>query len=130
MALADAKGFPYWSAWGTVIEAWAESEEGRGEQALAKLRAGLESYRGTSSELFRPYNLYLLADACTKNGLFEEAMSVLNEANTEASKSEAAFFQAEILRLRGQLLEAHSGFDGQAEREYRRAIELAQQLEK
>ena len=45
MALSTEQEFPFWSAWGTVLQGWAIAEQGQEEEGIAQMRQGLAAYR-------------------------------------------------------------------------------------
>ncbi len=60
IALCDEQGFPFWLAWGTILQGWALAEQGRGEEGHCtdsprpSCLSGHRS-RGTSTHGFLPY---------------------------------------------------------------------------
>ncbi len=86
----------------------------------------LAAYRATGAEIDRPYFLTLLAEACWETDRVDDGIGALTEALAAADEHENRAFEAEMHRLKGELLlkqtdsnapEAHSCFE--------RAIELA-----
>ncbi|HTG16808.1 MAG TPA: hypothetical protein VK747_16285, partial [Blastocatellia bacterium] len=86
----------------------------------------LESYRATGAELALPYYLSLLGDGHTRAGHFVEALAALDDGLSIAEKNDDRFAEAELHRLRGELLlaESRDQFDD-AEDCFMRAIETA-----
>jgi predicted ATPase len=86
----------------------------------------LAAYRVTGAEVFRPYGLALLAKAYGKEGQSEESLSVLAEALAAAHTTGGYFYEAELHRLKGELLLALSP-DNQTEAEtcHQRALAVA-----
>jgi tetratricopeptide (TPR) repeat protein len=68
--------------------------------------------------------LTLIADAHRMLGRYSEALAFLDGAASCALHAEVRFYDAEILRIRGELL-AVLGDSADAERCYRQALELA-----
>jgi predicted ATPase len=64
IALSTEQGFPYWLAFGTILQGWAIAEQGQGEAGIAQIRQGLTSYRATGANLWRSLFLALLAEVC------------------------------------------------------------------
>jgi predicted ATPase len=124
--IATEQGFLFWHASGTLYVAGGLLLQGRLEQGLRLLQKGLEAYRGTGAELALPYYLSMLADGCTRTGRFAEARLALNEALTLVEKNDERFQEAELHRLKGELLLAESGDQTGAEQCFRQAIEIAQ----
>jgi predicted ATPase len=104
IALSREQGFPYWLAIGTIYRGWALAEQGQGEEGIAQVRQGLAAYRATGSELFRPYHLAQLAGAYGKVGQAEEGLSALAEALTLINKTGERWCEAELYRLKGELM--------------------------
>jgi predicted ATPase len=68
----------------------------------------------------------MLADACTQAGRFEDARQALSEGLATAEKNDDRCHEAELHRLRGELLLAESPDQmGAAEECFRQAIETA-----
>ena len=124
--LALDKSLPYWVAWGSTLEGWAMAEMGHAGEGTQRLRDGIEAYRRTGAELFRPYALALLADACGKSGRIDEALNYLGEALESTHRQDAHFYTAEIYRLRGELLLARTGHEQAAETAYMESVRIAE----
>jgi predicted ATPase/energy-coupling factor transporter ATP-binding protein EcfA2 len=125
MRIATEQGFLFWHASGTLYTAGGLLLQGRLEQGLRLLQKGLDAYRGTGAELALPYYLSMLADACMQTGRFAEAHTALNEALALAEKNDERFQEAELHRLKGELLLAESDDQITAEECFRRAVESA-----
>lgn len=125
MQIATEQGFLFWHASGTLYTAGGLLLQGRMERGLRLLEKGLESYRATGAELALPYYLSMLADACTQMGRFAEAWAALNEATTLVETNDERFQEAELYRLKGELLLAESDDRPGADACFRRAIETA-----
>jgi predicted ATPase len=102
---------------------------GRGEESLAQLRHGLDSWRAIDARILLPLLVGLLADALRKSGRLEEAGASLAEAFAAAEQNEETWWNGEPHRVRGELFlaaPANATGDG-AEHCFRQAIELARQ---
>ena len=78
------------------------------------------------AELIRPYYLALLAEACAKGGQAEEGLSVLAEALATVHKTGERFYEAELYRLKGELLLAQSTHQTtEAETCFHQALDIA-----
>jgi predicted ATPase/energy-coupling factor transporter ATP-binding protein EcfA2 len=125
MRIATEQGFLFWHASGTLYTAGGLLLQGRMEQGLQLLQKGLEAYRVTGAQLGLPYYLSMLTDACTQMGQFAEARAALGEAIMLVEKNEERFQEAELYRLKGELLLAESEDRSAAEECFRRAVEIA-----
>ena len=124
IALSARNAFAYWRAWATTLQGWTMTRKGRLEAGLDTMLAGLRAYEETGAQLFKPYVLTLIADAYRMLGRYSEGLAFLDGAASCALHAEVRFYDAEILRIRGELL-AVVGDSAEAERCYRQALELA-----
>jgi predicted ATPase len=101
--------------------------QGRDEEALPFLLKGFTAFRATGAEVRVPSYLGMLGDAYTRLARFEDAHRVLDEALAVAEKNDDRCHEAELHRLRGELMLAESPDRlSDAEGCFRRAIETAQ----
>jgi pimeloyl-ACP methyl ester carboxylesterase len=125
VASAEARGFRYRAVMGRILRGWALAAQGRTDAGIDELRGGLELSRTTGARMDDPYYLGLLADACAPAGRHEEALAALDEALELVLGSRTFFYEAELHRLRGDvLLGVGRRDDGEASLE--RALEVAQ----
>jgi len=128
--LATEQGFAHWVAWGTILRGAALAEQGQRAEGLGQIRQGLDAYRATGGEAARPYWLALLAEACQQAGQPEEGLTLLTEALATAHKTGEGWWEAEIYRLRGELLSQHAvAQPGEAETWLQRALAVARRQE-
>jgi len=99
--------------------------QGRHAEALPVLLNGLNSFRATGAAVRVPYYLSILGVAFTQASRFEDAHRVLNEGLAIAEKNEDRFQEAELHRLKGELLRAESRDGADVEKCFRQAIEIA-----
>jgi predicted ATPase len=125
-AVAAEQGFEWWRTTAVLYKAAGIVLQGRPEEALPLLLKGLDAYRGSGSELALPYYLSMVGDAFTQAGRFQDAHQALDEALALAEKNDDRFQEAELHRLKGELLLAESPDQaGGAEDCFRQAIETA-----
>jgi predicted ATPase len=124
MALATEQGFPHWFALGTILRGWALAEQG--EEGTAQIRQGMAAWQAAGAELARPYFLGLLAEACVHGGQGEEGLSAVAEALATVHKTGERFYEADLYRLRGELLLARSTRQtAEAETCFHQALDVA-----
>jgi tetratricopeptide (TPR) repeat protein len=123
--LAEENSLPYWKAWGIVLEGWALADAGDRESGLARLLEGLDLYRATGAELFRPHALGLAAEISAGVGRVEDALAHLDEARDGIEANNVYFVKADILRRRGEVLWAIG--DRSAEACFQEALEVARE---
>jgi serine phosphatase RsbU (regulator of sigma subunit) len=127
--IATEQGFLFWHASGTLYTAGGLLLQGKLEPGLNLLRQGLAAYRSTGAELAVPYYLGMLADGCLQTGRLPEARAALTEALLLAEKNDERFQEAELYRLKGELLLAESDDQSGAEECFHRAVQIAQRLQ-
>jgi predicted ATPase len=104
-----------WLARQTILRGWALAAQGQAEEGIAQMRQGLAGRLATGAELWQPYYLALLAETYGKGGRVEEGLTVLTEALTVVDRTGERFYEAELYRLKGELLLAQEGSRLQAE---------------
>ena len=87
-----------------IIRGWALAELGQGEAGIAQIGQGLAAALSTGAEFFRTYFLALLAHAHHSVGQSEAGLTVLAEALAQVEKTGERFWEAELYRLKGELL--------------------------
>jgi predicted ATPase len=86
------------------LQGWAMAQRGLGTPAVERVREGLEATEATGAQNYKPLLLGLLAEALAVVGEIEEGLAVLTEALAMAETSGQKGTDAELLRLRGDLL--------------------------
>ena len=129
MALSQAHGFSYWLAQGQILWGWVLVMQGQGEEGITQIRQGLAAYRATA-EVGQPYYLALLAEAYGKVGQSAVGLGVLDEALAAVHKTGARVWEAELYRLKGELLLARCAEQHtEAETCFRQALDVARRQE-
>src|SRR5262249_6771304 len=129
-ALLEAEtlqGFALWVAAGTVLHGWALARLGRQAEGVAQLRQGIDAFRSTGAECHRPYHLALLAEALGAGGQTEQGLAAVIEALALVEATGEVFYEAELYRLRGELLRKYetAAVSAEAEDCFRRAAAIA-----
>jgi predicted ATPase len=104
ITLSTEHGFPLWIAWGTILQGWTLAEQGQGEKGISQIQQGLAAWRAGGNVAFQPYFLALLAEAYDKVGQAGEGLRVLAEALEVVYSHGEIVWEAELHRLKGQLL--------------------------
>ena len=128
ISLSQEKGY-FWLTQGTFFlgcQAAAEADAGSEPATTARgqVLSGLEGYRMAGARLSLTYMLAQVAGMHLAFGEIDEAQECLDEAFAAMEKNRERFWEAELLRLRGQLLIAQERAD-QAGEPLRRAFDLA-----
>jgi predicted ATPase len=86
------------------MRGWALAAEGEVAAGIADMREGLAAYRATGALLAQPHFIGLLAEACARAGEPSEALRLLVEALAIVDRMEERWFEAELHRLKGEVL--------------------------
>jgi predicted ATPase len=104
LRLAEDNGFVHWAAIAAIFHGWAVALQGGYEAGIAQIRAGLEDYRRLGAKLAQPQWLTLLADALGSAGQIDQALTVLDQAQTMLEQTGEYLFEPPLRCLLGQLL--------------------------
>lgn len=116
MNLAHEHGLFFWLAMAKIFQGWALAMQGRSDEGITQLHEGLAAYRATGAESDRPLFLTFLADACRAGTRTEEGFTAITEALTMIKQEKGnGLSEAELYRLKGELLLAQAGLRFQAE---------------
>ena len=108
--LSCEHGLVLYRAMATILQGWALNECGRHEVAIERMNHGLADLQATSTELVRPHFLGLLAEALVSAGRYEEALGALQEALELAERGGERYYEAELYRLKGEILLKQAGW--------------------
>jgi predicted ATPase len=127
IALSTEQGLQFWLGLGTFLQGWSLAAQGRERDGIALMHEGLVSLRATGTELGRPHTLSVLAEACGRVGQVDEGLGVLAEALALVAKTEEHCYEANLYRVKGDLLLSQTVPDEhEAESCFRQAINVAQ----
>jgi DNA-binding SARP family transcriptional activator/predicted ATPase len=102
--ISHEQGFSFFLGLATVFRGWAVMEQGEIENGLALMRQGLQSAQATGARIGRPHMLAMLAEAHGKAGQPREGLTLLAEALAAAHDSGERHYEAELYRIKGELL--------------------------
>jgi class 3 adenylate cyclase/tetratricopeptide (TPR) repeat protein len=125
-ALSNEHGFPFYVAWGNVLQGFSLTALGRPEEALDLATKGLSSLRAMGAVVGTPGVLAGLATAYGALGRPVEGLDCLGEAAKIIEKNGERQNEFNVSLVRGDLLLA-TGDRTMAEESYRRALATATQ---
>jgi predicted ATPase len=105
MTLAKEQGFPFWMALSAILRGWALAHQGQAQEGIEQINQGLIAYRSIGTELLQPYYLALLAEAHGMMAQPEAGLPVLAEALALVDITGERWYEPELHRLKGKLLE-------------------------
>jgi predicted ATPase len=127
IAICRDQGWPLYLSIAMVLRGWALVQLGRVEEGIAQIQQGLTAYRALGGENGLPYILSHSVEVCARLGRTEEGLTVLAEAFTAMEKNDERICEAELYRLKGELL-LSSAIAGALEAEacFHQAVAIAQ----
>jgi predicted ATPase len=126
MEIAREQGFPYWSAVASVVIGRVLVGEGNHDAGTIQMRDAMTTLRETGGELVYNYALSLLAESYLIGHEPEKGLAAVAEAFKEIDTSGQHMHEAELWRLRGELLILDGGAETEAESSFHRALQVAQ----
>jgi predicted ATPase len=127
-AFTKEKGLPFWGHVMSVFEGWALSQLGRVDEAIGKISAAIELFRGAGAADATTIMQAMLADAYRVAGLYDDALRAVEEGLRFATDWSEGFSEAELLRLKGLVLHGQIPEDFErAEKWLLEALEVARQ---
>jgi len=126
MARAAELGLARWLPMTVHQQGWVLAAQGRHAEGIAQMRAGLSPLQATGAELGQPRFLALLAEAYGHGGQAEAGLGVVAEALAVAQGTGEHRDEAEISRVKGELLLQHAIANApEAEACFHQALALA-----
>jgi predicted ATPase len=113
-------------AYALTYRGWTLAALGRADEGIRLLTAGLADLKELGVQVNRQWQLALLGGACRMAERWQAALEHIAEARHLAEETEERWFEAETLRLHGDVLLA-MGDLAAAEASYGEAIAVAQQ---
>jgi predicted ATPase len=108
-----------------IRRGWALAEQGQVEEGLRQIRQGLACGQALEYEGTRTHSLVLLAEVYNKAGQTAEGLAALEAALALVHKNAERYFEAEIYRLRGELLLHVVGQSEETEACFQQALAVA-----
>jgi class 3 adenylate cyclase/predicted ATPase len=117
---------PFWRAFGVFFEGLASAQGGAAGVGLEDMRRGVELRREQNVLIFDGLLKIALAEAEARAGDVDRAVAVLDEALATSDRTGHRTFEAELHRLRGEmLLRRNPGNPGPVEEAFETAIAVA-----
>jgi class 3 adenylate cyclase/predicted ATPase len=102
--LCSQHGFAQWTAQAVFQRGWASFALGEEEEGLAEMRRGLTAWQAMGVVLLTPFWFAHLIEAHVALGERDAAESLISDALEEIARTGSRYFEAEIHRIRGELL--------------------------
>jgi predicted ATPase len=133
MELSSEESFALLLQGGMILHGWSLAEQGSAGEGIRQMQQGLAGWQATGALSHRPYQLALLAEALARVGQVLDGLTALAEALALSTASGECFLEAELYRLRGELLLADAATDPSAwcaaDTCFRQALDVARAQE-
>jgi predicted ATPase len=104
LRIAEKHGFAYVASMALIQKGWAYGQDGRLEEGIALMQRGLAAFKATGAGIAVPFFTVLLAEALGRAGRRSEGLSMLDEAERLVEWGGERWHEAELHRVRAQLL--------------------------
>jgi predicted ATPase/class 3 adenylate cyclase len=126
IAIATEQGFTRELTRATPLRGWALAASGHGAEGIAQLQQCLAWFRPPGATADLSYVLALLAEASTQGGHTAAGLEALAEALATLARSRVRWWEAELHRLRGELLlQSAMAQPGEVEACFQQALAVA-----
>jgi tetratricopeptide (TPR) repeat protein len=123
---AEKIGFLYVLRNARIVKSWALAEAGQGDDAVALIIEANAALSAARAEVWLTHNLATLAEVCATAGRIDEGLKAIAEALHLLQQSAECFWEAEIYRIRGELLlKQNESHRDEAQASFERAIQIA-----
>jgi len=108
------------------LNGWARAAQGQSEDGIAEIERGIAAYRATDAQTWLPFLLALQAETYARARRIEDGLTTVAEALELTERTAERCWQAEVNRIKGELLLASSS-DSYADSEscFSRALDIA-----
>jgi predicted ATPase/class 3 adenylate cyclase len=126
LAIATESGFFSGRALSEIYLGWADALAGDLEGGIARMRAHMSQLKTGGSEYITDRGLTFVATALGRAGRYEEGLAAVEEAFLFTDRTGQKYYQAELHRLKGELLLAHDAADAAAaEQSFHSALDIS-----
>jgi predicted ATPase len=123
-AIGVDQGFPYWRGQGLIYRGWVKVGAGNFDEGISLIREGFLAFQATGAGCWMPQFQALQAEAEAICGHADVALSTLVEALCASRHRGENWFEAELVRRRGRLLQDRN--PAEAETMFKEALGIAQ----
>ncbi len=130
VALAERLGFPFYRGLGRFLRGGARVDSGEGEAGIAEMQQAMVELAAIGNSAGAPHLLCNLAECLWKVGRHDDALGALGGGVALAEQQGQHFYDAELHRLRAEILLAKDGNAApEAETLFGQSLEIARRQE-
>jgi predicted ATPase len=117
--------FRFWLAGGSMLRGWARCNLEDMERGLAEIRQSVKALEATGALIWVQFARYLLAQALAKAEQFTDAIRLVDQILMMVAETSGRWYEAELHRVKGDVLLQRGESTAAAEACYRRAMDIA-----
>jgi predicted ATPase len=121
---ADEHRLPYYAGLATIMRGWARAMQGSVDEGCAEMDAGLTAHRSVEIEQQRAYYLVMKAEALCAASRLDDTNHALDDALATIERTDERMSEAELHRLRGEVLVKQHRVE-EAAAAFQRALDVA-----
>jgi predicted ATPase len=125
MEVADTNALSGWSIMTKELHGFLLAREGQSDRGIELMKHAAEQWAQRGARLAVPHYRARLAQICLAAGKLEEGFQALEEGAAVARDTGQVFWDAELLRLRGELMAASGAPSSEVRRVLQQAIDVA-----
>jgi class 3 adenylate cyclase/predicted ATPase len=122
--VAEENQLALWQAYASILSGWAVVERGRPEEGVAQIHSGLNALQTTYTKLCLPSLWSVLVQGHMVLGQIEQGLEVTAEALQFVHETDERYWEAELYRLKGELLQTRGDVSA-AEEAFDEAVRVA-----
>jgi tetratricopeptide (TPR) repeat protein len=123
--VAEVNSFSHWSLMNQAMDGFLLAREGHADRGIELMKRAAEEWASRGFKLAVPQNRAFLAEICLNAGRLDEGFAALDEGAATSRETGMAYCDAELLRLRGELLAASGAPAGEVRSLFQQAIDVA-----
>ena len=104
LTAAEEFGFTHWIASASISSGWGLAAKGDTREGIGRIARGLELWKATGARAELPRFNALLAEVYLLAGDVQAGLQSLKDAQAAMQETDERFYEAEIYRLKGELL--------------------------
>lgn len=123
--LSNDKGFIYWQGHSIFYRGERRVLEGQVKEGIDQMKLGLQTMRLTGTETCLTRLLARMTEALRQAGEVKEGIAAVDEALDLKEKFDERYMEAELFRLKGELLRLQGAPDEEAGSFFHKAVEVS-----
>ncbi len=123
--ISDERGIPNYASIARLFEGWLRAYRGDTKQGIALMQSALTDLLDSHSRVEAPFKVSLLAEAFLRSGDRNNGLQQIHKALDLAEQTGERWYEAELHRLKGELLLLGDAEVRAAETAFERALDIA-----